>query len=301
MKRVPGFEDGPVRPAVAWLNAEARRELWPVDRLLIAYLLGIATVVALFHRSIAHYGWILAAHAGGILLISGFAVSPQLRGVQLCRHWYPLPYIALCYREISLIIGSIHGRSLDAEVAAMDFAIWRCYPTVWLERIQNPILTEVMQLVYALFVPAVLLIAVYFWRQQHFEEFRSYAFLLTLGFLVSYVGYLLVPVRGPRFFLDSRQTEPLRGIWSFEHLRTALDVLESASYDCFPSGHLEMAILAWWTSRQISPSLGRIYAAYMVCTVFATIYLRYHYTVDLLAGVAAAWLVLAVAPNGKAA
>jgi hypothetical protein len=28
--------------------------------------------------------------------------------------------------------------------------------------------------------------------------------------------------------------------------------LESAHYDCFPSGPTELAILAWWRSRQLS-------------------------------------------------
>jgi membrane-associated phospholipid phosphatase len=198
---------------------------------------------------------------------------------------------------MAVIIRSIRATSYDAALAAWDFAIWRCHPAVWLERIQSPALTELMQLAYALFVPAVLLVAVIFWIQQRFDEFRSYAFLLTLGFLVSYLGYLLVPVRGPRFFLASLQTEPLRGLWLFERVRAALDVLESAHYDCFPSGHVEMTVLAWWTSRRISIGLGRVFAAYTVCMVLATTYLRYHYTVDSMAGLVVAFVILAAAPH----
>ncbi|MGA2186535.1 MAG: phosphatase PAP2 family protein [Bryobacteraceae bacterium] len=254
-------------------------------------------MVALFHRSIAHSGTILTAHAGGMLLIGAFAFVPRLPGMHLFRHWYPLLYVALCYREMSVIIGAIRGTSFDATLAALDFAIWRCHPTVWLEHIQSPALTELMQLTYSLFVPSVLLVAVVFWYQRRFEEFRSYAFLLTLGFLVSYLGYLLVPVKGPRFFLASLQTEPLRGLWLFERVRATLDVLESAHYDCFPSGHVEMTVLAWWTSRRISTGLGRIFAAYTGCTILATTYLRYHYTVDLMAGLGVAWVILAATPR----
>jgi PAP2 superfamily len=264
---------------------------------MLAYLLGVGLMVALFHRSIAHSGTILTAHAGGMLLIGAFAFVPRLPGMHLFRHWYPLLYVALCYREMSVIIGAIRGTSFDATLAALDFAIWRCHPTVWLEHIQSPALTELMQLTYSLFVPSVLLVAVVFWYQRRFEEFRSYAFLLTLGFLVSYLGYLLVPVKGPRFFLASLQTEPLRGLWLFERVRATLDVLESAHYDCFPSGHVEMTVLAWWTSRRISTGLGRIFAAYTGCTILATTYLRYHYTVDLMAGLGVAWVILAATPR----
>lgn len=274
-----------------------KRGLWPVDWLMLAYLLGIGSIVALFHRSIAHSGTILIAHVGGMFLIGASAFVPRLPGLHLFRHWYPLPYVALCYREMSVIIGSIRGARFDATLAATDFAIWRCNPTVWLEQIQSPALTELMQLAYALFVPSVLLVAVVFWLQRRFEELRSYVFLLTLGFLVSYLSYLLVPVRGPRFFLANLQTEPLRGLWLFERVRAALDVLESAHYDCFPSGHVEMTVLAWWTSRRISTGLARGFGAYTGCTILATVYLRYHYTVDLMAGLGVAWAILAAAPR----
>jgi len=274
-----------------------KQGLWPVDRLMLAYLLAIGSMVAVFHSNMAHSGAILIAHAAGMLLIVTFARVGRLPGTHLFRHWYPLPYVALCYREMAVIIASIRGKSYDAALAAWDFAIWRCHPTVWLERIQSPVLTELMQLAYALFLPSVLLVAVVFWIQKRFDQFRSYAFLLTLGFLVSYIGYLLVPVRGPRFFLTSLQTQPLRGLWLFERVRSALDVLESAHYDCFPSGHVEMTVLAWWTSRRISTGLGRIFAAYTGCTILATTYLRYHYTVDSMAGLVVAFAILAVAPH----
>jgi membrane-associated phospholipid phosphatase len=278
-------------------KTNVKRGLWPVDRLMLGYLLAVGSIVAIFHRDITHSGAILIAHVVGMLLIAAFAFVPRLPGMNLFRHWYPLPYVALCYREMSGIIGSIRGRSFDAALAAWDFAIWRTHPTVWLECIQSPVMTELMQLAYALFVPFILSVAVIFWMQKRFEEFRGYAFLLTLGFLVSYAGYLLVPARGPRFFLESLQTQPLRGLWLFPRLRATLDVLESAHYDCFPSGHVEMTVLAWWSSRRISAWLGRILAAYTACTILATTYLRYHYTVDLMAGLAVAAAVLAVAPH----
>lgn len=111
------------------------------------------------------------------------------------------------------------------------------------------------------------------------------------------VDFLIVPARGPRFFLDGLQTQPLVGLWLFGPLRAMLDTLESAHYDCFPSGHLEMTILAAWSSRRISPRLAGIYGLYAVCMLLTPTYLRYHCTVDLMAGVVVAVAVLAAAPR----
>jgi len=80
-------------------------------------------------------------------------------------------------------------------------------------------------------------------------------------------------------------------------MQSTLDRLESAHYDCFPSGHTELTILAWWLSRLVSNRLFRIYLAYTPLIIFATVYLRYHYTVDLLAGIVLAAALIYLAPR----
>ncbi len=119
----------------------------------------------------------------------------------------------------------------------------------------TPVLTEFLQIVYTLFVPAVLYIALVLWRRRRIADFQYYAFLIALGFLVSYLGYILVPARGPRFLLKHLQHFPLQGLWLFQTMQSTLDRLESAHYDCFPSGHTELTILAWWGSRMVSKRL----------------------------------------------
>ena len=56
----------------------------------------------------------------------------------------------------------------------------------------NAVLTEVLQILYSLFIPAVLVVAYFLWKQKKIVEFRYYAFLIALGFLASYRGALLV-------------------------------------------------------------------------------------------------------------
>jgi len=185
---------------------------------------------------------------------------------------------------------------MDAELARLDYRIWGDNPSVWLERITTPWLTEYLQIIYTLFVPVVLLIAFLLWRERRYAEFRFYAFLIALGFLVSYVGYVLVPARGPRFYLRHLQTIDLRGLWITRLLQVTLDRLESKAWDCFPSGHTELTMLACWGSRLVSKRLFWIYFAYTACIISATVYLRYHYTIDLLAGAAVAGLLVLIAP-----
>ena len=270
------------------------RRLSPVDRLFLVFLAAIGLLVAWFHASVPHAGALLAAHALGSLLILVFACIPGIPGAFVFRHWYPVPYIAFCYFETDFIIPGIHAGVLDAKFASWDAAFWGVQPAVWFERIHSPALTELLQIAYALFAPSILLIAFIYWFSKRVADFRYYAFLASLGFLVSYAGYYLVPVEGPRFFMPG--TSPLTGLWLFAPLRFVVDSA-SSHYDCFPSGHIELTILAWWSSRQISPVLSAAYAVFLLCMVVATVYLRYHYTIDLFAGILTAAAVLIVVPR----
>lgn len=274
-----------------------QRGLWPLDRLMVAYLLAISLLTAAVQQRLAHAAALLALHAVAIAVLVLYARYPGLPAGRVFRHWYPILYIGLSYRVVALLVPALWPAPLDGRLAAWDYALWGVQPTVWLERLLWPPLTEALAVAYALFAPSVVLPAALLWARREWKAFRSYSFLLTLGFLVSYAGYLAVPARGPRIYLAPWESKPLSGVFLYEPLTRLLDQIESVHYDCFPSGHVEMTILAWWACRRLMPRLAPAYAAYGVCTLAATVYLRYHYTVDLFAGIGVAALVLAAAPR----
>ncbi|HEX8985724.1 MAG TPA: phosphatase PAP2 family protein [Bryobacteraceae bacterium] len=268
---------------------------WPVDLMIGGYLVATGVTIALYFREVPYAGWLLGSHAAALLLMILAVRHP--RGMAVFRHWYPLPYVGACYKEMALLIPAIRHTDYDYELARLDYRLWGAHVSVWLERFQHPWLTEGLQVAYTLFVPCVLLVPVLLWRQRRYREFRYFAFLIALGFLASYIGYFLVPVRGPRFFLAHLQHVPLQGGWLFNAMQHMLDRLESAHYDCFPSGHTELTLIAWWGSRRISPRLFGAYTIYALLIVCATIYLRYHYTFDVLAGAVLAAVLLVAAPG----
>jgi membrane-associated phospholipid phosphatase len=277
------------------------KSFWPVDKVILAYFAFTTAVVLGWWNTLPEAPLLLALDALAIALLI-FAVKAPLASKDfrsaswVFRNWYPMVYVALCYKEMATLIPAVWDSDADAWLARLDYRIWGAHPTVWLERFHSAALTEFLQIIYTLFIPAVLLVAFVLWRQGRYAEFQYYGFLIAVGFLVSYIGYMAVPARGPRFLLNSEQHFPLSGLFLFEYLQTGLDRLESAHYDCFPSGHTELTILALWGSRMLSKSLFLLYFAYTPCLIFATVYLRYHYSVDLLAGMLVALLLIVSTP-----
>ena len=277
------------------LKSGSDTRFWAVDKVILGYYACCCAVILGWWRHLEPAPWLLAGHLALSALLLWEIKRPN-RSSWLFRNWYPIVYVGVCYREMALFVPAIRHCDADRWLADLDFRFWHANPTIWLERIYSPVLTEYLQWVYTLFVPAVLLVAFLLWRQRRFREFQYYGFLIALGFLVSYVGYLVVPARGPRFLLKHLEHAPLQGLWLFRGMQLALDTLESAHYDCFPSGHTELTILAWWGSWLVSRRVFLLYFAYTPSIIFATVYLRYHYTVDVLAGIATALLLICVSP-----
>ena len=180
---------------------------WAVDKLILAYLAGIGALVAVCWNRLPEAPILLALHVVAAIAIV-WASTSDGRVVRYLRYWYPLPLVGCCYKEMAILIPAVRGVSADQWLADLDFAIWHANPTVWLERVQTPAFTDFLQFAYTLFVPAVLLVPWLLWRRRRFAEFRYCAFLIAMGFLASYIGYILVPARGPRFLLDHLQHSP---------------------------------------------------------------------------------------------
>src|SRR5689334_22568937 len=197
---------------------------WPVDKLVLGYFAASCVIILGWWSRIPDAAWLLTAHiVFGALII--YEVKRPNPTSWIFRNWYPLPYVASCYKEMALFVPAVRAHSADQFLADLDFRIWGTNPTVWVERLYNPVFTEFLQSIYTLFIPVVLLVAFVLWRRGRVPQFQYYAFLIAVGFLASYVGYLCVPARGPRFLLKHLQHVPLQGLWLFESMQSALDKL----------------------------------------------------------------------------
>lgn len=268
---------------------------WPVDYLILAYSAFMTALIALWWNRLPSAMALLAWHLIAAALLI-YQVKRPNASSWIFRNWYPLIYVASCYKEMANVFPFARGVNFDQPLADLDQRLWGLQPGVWLAGIQTPALTEFLQWVYTLFVPAVLLVAILLWTRGRYADFQYYGFLISLGYLTSYLGYILWPARGPRFLLRDFDRLPLQGLWLFHGMQTTLDKLESVAYDAFPSGHTELTILAWWSSQMLSKKWFGGYFAYTSAIIFATVYLRYHYTVDVFAGALLAIFLIAAAP-----
>lgn len=270
------------------------RRLDPHDSVILGYLAVITALVLAFHSRI-DVAWVLlldhALVAGLILLLAAAQERYPNRFWRVLHDWYPLLLVPMAFRELHYLVHPINPVDADHALRAWDRWLFGVDPTVWLQAWTTPFLTEILQLVYSsyYFMPIGLVVLLYLRgdRAAYHETLTA----ILLGFFLSYFGYFLVPALGPRLTMTADHSLQLQGVWFYHHLRAGLDSLELEMRDCFPSGHTEIALLVliygWKFHRRYFWAL----LVPVLLLVLSTVYLRYHYVVDVMAGALQAALV----------
>jgi len=267
------------------------RALWPVDKLFIAYATITGLLLAFAARRDPSVLLALLVHIAAIGLI--FVLARSASGIPLfVRYWYIMVFVPLCYKEIPYLVVKLGLRSADPILAHWDRIIGGTNLVFWLGSIQNRVLTEFLQIIYSLFIPGMVALSVLYWFRQSRTEFRRAGFLIAAMFLISYLGYLVLPARGPHFIDYSLPA--LQGLSTFHFLQGAIDSLEGVQYDCFPSGHVAVVLVGCYVARRISPAIFWVFCTFTGLIALSTIYLHYHYVIDVLAGIVLAMLLLLV-------
>ncbi|NUN08173.1 MAG: phosphatase PAP2 family protein [Ignavibacteriaceae bacterium] len=213
------------------------------------------------------------------------------------RYWYGVPLIMLTFKELYVMIKPMRGVDYDHYLILIDRWIFGFDPTVELLKIASPLLTEFLQIIYATFYFLPMILAGNLLKKDKKLEADYTIFSIIFGFFVSYIGYMLVPAIGPRFHLhdfEMTNTE-LPGLFLTNFLREIINMGESipagtpnpaevVQRDVFPSGHTMMtAITMYLAVRFKSPSKWLLLPVGTLL-IFSTVYLRYHYAIDVIAG-----------------
>lgn len=204
--------------------------------------------------------------------------------------------IPLLFGQLPDLIPAMGILDKDPILIRLDQTLFGCQPSILLARLHVPFLTDLLQVVYTsfYFFPVVLAVRMILKRRR--GQFDYLMFLVCYGFFLSYLGYLLVPAIGPRFCIRSLYPFPLSGLGLYECLSSLLNKLEQINRDCFPSGHTMMTVVSVWHAWQVDRPIFRFLLLPGTILVFSTLYLRYHYAVDVLGGIAFAAFTVWSAP-----
>jgi membrane-associated phospholipid phosphatase len=264
------------------------KRIAPTQRLTLFFLIGLILLTLFFHGQIPLWRSLLLRYAILMGLVFALKLSWDRKTIgqmgTFFHHFSPILFVVLIYESLGDLIQYLQP-DVDSRLIQIDFSIFRVQPTLWMERWITPWFTDIMSLAYLsyYFIPVVL-IAVLYLKGRRVEFDRS-MFVLAFGYYISFIGYILFPAMGPRYALTHLYTVPLEGSFITDFVRDTLNALEHNKRDCMPSGHTQIVLMVLFLSYRYERILFYIFFPIICGLILSTVYLRYHYVIDLLVGI----------------
>ena len=262
--------------------------------------LGLSSVlIALFAENLAHPVRLIGTQtlvAAIVLLLcrtqamsaqqaQQFGKSASSKFWHFWRHWYPHLFFLFCFEEMSWLVHLVNPGWEDARLIAFDHWLTGGNPSLWLEHLARPALTEFMQFAYFTYFLYLLILGGILYCQRDFKSYWAVMTYSAVGYVFGYVIAMLFPVQSPWFTLDGMWHGPLIG-GPFTALINLIEKLGRVHGAAFPSQHVAGAIAALWGAWRHRRWLFWTFLPFVACMCVSTVYVRNHYAADVLGGLA---------------
>lgn len=233
------------------------------------------------------------------LVITYMESISELSVWRIVHYWYIAPIILATFRQLFFMIKPIRVFDYDNWFIAVDRWMFGTDPTHFLYHISNPILTEILQIVYGMFYLLPIILGLSLLKKDRYVALDFALFSIIYGFYLSYLGYFTLPGIGPRFTLHDFNTinETLPGLFFTNALREMTNTGEGipsgtlnpaaiVQRDVFPSGHTMITLIVMYLSVKLKSRSKYFFIPIGSLLIFSTVYLWYHYVIDLIGGLA---------------
>lgn len=249
-------------------------------------------------------GWLLATHPGHW---SGWAMLAMLAAQALSSYALRRPFASsvhvtawayyaagmnVIYPALGVAVPLLRTDRFDVALYNADLWLLGDNASHFVEPLTQPWLTDLLSGAYMFFM-FMLLCALVLPLTMYREHLRAFFGGLFTVYGVGFLGYLLVPAEGPHLAFPERFELSLDGT-ILANLNHDMVVSGSNHVDVFPSLHVAVSTYVLGYLLRHTRRAGWIMLPQVLLLCFSTIYLRYHYLVDIVAGFGLALFALAI-------
>ena len=285
-----------------------------IDYATQGYIALVGAIILVFHSPrVPGWFWLASAHVVTLLLVHGMiqwqAHRPANRLLAFLRDYYPILLYTGFYRETGILNQMLYGGYLDVWFLRLEQRLFGCQPGLemmtWFPQ------RWVAETLYAAYFSYYLMIAgvglvLLFRRRDHFSHFVS---IVSFVFYLCYLTYIFVPVIGPRIaYANLVDVHLPPDVTPSKPVTTPSGVAESVFYQimgfiyehfetpgaAFPSSHVAVALTTLYFSWLYVRPLRWIHTVAVVLLCISTVYGRYHYVVDVFAGIVVAAMLVSL-------
>jgi membrane-associated phospholipid phosphatase len=216
-------------------------------------------------------------------------------GWSVARDWFPAVLLLVAYWSVDWVPRRPENHGLEQLLIGWDRVLLRDWGMGAIAERFGLVVPTVLELAYLLLYTVPPLAIASFYLHHDRDRLDDFLFPFLLGTLVAYALLPHFPVEGPRFAFAGEDLPKVEtvfrrvNLWILDHW----DIRSSV----FPSGHVAAAFSAAFAMRLAAPERRALSGLFLVMAVLVwvnTVYSRYHYAADGLAGVALSAIVIGV-------
>ncbi len=252
----------------------------------LSYLAWLLVALSLFHRNLPAASTYLTIHSvlfAGVLALAWTAHHWPNPALSFLRSWYFLPLWLFLFEELDGLVLLIFPRWFDSWLIHFDRALFGVYPWEWLARFATPALTDFMQFAYMTYFLALIVLPAILYARGERRAFWTVLTSMAIAHYAVYVISVLLPVQSPFHAFPALQHAPLAGgpVTGLINLIERFGRVRGAA---FPSAHVAGAFAALLGAWRYRRWLFWVHLPLFALMVVSTVYGRYHYAADGLAG-----------------
>ncbi len=272
-----------------------------IDRYAVAYLL-ISAFYPVLKPSVFPSPWTNALVHGALALAIWFIPPwlrsrrrflPRILGEAYLPAIFPMFYAEMEY--LGLIFFDFEN-SLDPALIDLEQKIFGFQPSLeWSHVWPWPWFHELMEFAYFsyYFLAVIFLVLVFrargIPRDLRWDAVRAFVRDLSAVMLICYTFYTLFPAWGPKYF---RAGYVDVGGWIFTDIMRHIHDNGAILGAAFPSSHVAASFIPWWHTWRWFPRHRWWMTLLFVLLSMSTVYCRYHYVVDVAAGILLSMLLI---------
>ncbi|RKU36797.1 hypothetical protein C6495_02855 [Candidatus Poribacteria bacterium] len=269
--------------------------LLPYDWCAIGYLAITGVLILIFHKNVTRWYLYLLVRACviaailSLTLVKGTLPHPW----QFIRDWYPLSTIALFYFEMGKLTRLVFHRFFDDAIIQWEKRVFRGMPCIELShKFPSLLLSEVLHLCYFSYYVIAVFLAAWLYFQGKVVPFQETVFAETLTFNLSLLCYPFIPATGPRYHFDKIEGKLASGF--FFRLTHAILSTGSSKGTAFPSSHVSLSVIVLLCALRYDTTAFLILLPLCTGLTLGTVFGRFHYAIDALAGAVLAVLIFVI-------
>ena len=250
-----------------------------VDKATLIYLSIVSILIIIFHSNLPDYIYHLNFHLFFIVGLLIFYYISDKYNLILLRNWYPLIIVSFLYKETGYLNQMIFKGFWDIFIISIEHKVFGMDIGYYL--LSNFYRIYINEAMYFSYFTYYLIIPVLgFWLYFNNNKiFHKFLFSVMFTYYVCYILYIFIPIAGP---FETEQIK-IQG-FIFDKIIHFFYAHGELPGSAMPSSHVAIALIVLIYSKHIK-KIFPVFLILFILLSISTMYLRYHYFLDVEAGI----------------